>query len=352
MQNKTAEKPMADVTPDMSWLKLWIPGSALNGGVRYPKIMGKLFKGNPHAAFLVSAMGASALLGVGLTAAVKGLAQSEGMDKLRKYTEPDYNIRTQLGTTFNSQLAPGKKKKQNKTASEYTVPMPGPLSSRAVWDVALPMGAFLTAAALTYKGMDNMYDERRNAELDKSISRKSTALRQLMQARARLAKGTASDAEVEAALAGVPKEDTVVKTASLRDALNWIADNGGIKGMMTRGARKTNVAIQLLIYGLGIASTVGAYKYFRASDPEQIKFKAYKKALEAYSKNRALHTPVTILPSDASDYFAAIDSGAQTAKPKAQPAAQAADADAAFQEAMRSEPELNNDSRKPLSIVL
>ena len=71
-----------------------------------------------------------------------------------------------------------------------------------------------------------------------------------------------------------------------------------------------------------------------AANPANIKYKAIKKGLREYAKNKAAGTPLTIVPTDADAYFKQIAGDDET------------------QEApVRQQPELP-EANKPISITL
>jgi hypothetical protein len=137
----------------------------------------------------------------------------------------------------------------------------------------------------------------------------------------------------------VPNADVITKTGGLMRKLAW-DPNGAV--------RKGNVAFRLLLAGLTATSAVGAYKYFHASDPEQIKYKAYKKALETYAKQKTQHTPLTVLPADASDYFKSIAEAAEmSTQPSGKPSKVSETPRPMSQESM---PQSSGDAESGLSV--
>jgi hypothetical protein len=64
-----------------------------------------------------------------------------------------------------------------------------------------------------------------------------------------------------------------------------------------------------------LASAIGSYAYTSAGDENNLKYKAYKKALKEYAKNKSGITPITVAPKDAPSYFAAIDAAGQKQAP-------------------------------------
>jgi hypothetical protein len=209
------------------------------------------------------------------------------MAAMRDEDDPGEKLHSQLGTTFAVPLG--------KTAAEQAVPMPSALSPQNIVNTAVPVGAFLLAAAGAWKGADMLADKRRNNLLTKAIAAKSNTVRDLMQIRARIAKGTATDQEVADVLAGVNDDDNYVKTAG-EDPHPVV--RSGVTGL------------GLLLLALTGATAVGSYRYFSESDPDNLKYKAVQKGLNEYARNKTGMTPITTVPQDAATYFQSIDDGA------------------------------------------
>lgn len=282
-----------------SWLQLFNPISQVTGGNdRYPEFVANMFPGNPRAAWMVSKLGAVGLLAAAMFGAARGVQHVVRTASRRgeEQDDPARKLKSQLGTTFSMPLSPRYSSQLKKAAEAPKQSLSMPEATDIIGNTVntgLPALAFLLMAAGAYKGADVLADKRRNKLLDDDIARKSQAVRQLMQARARVAKGTATDAEVRAALEAGSRAGEYVKTASDPSPV-WRA---GITGA------------GLLLAALGISSAVGAYKYFSAADPDNIKYKALKKGLETYAKNKAAMTPITTIPEGAEEYFKAIDEG-------------------------------------------
>lgn len=129
-------------------------------------------------------------------------------------------------------------------------------------------------------------------------------------------KGTISDSELEDTLASVKADDSYVKTA----------------GDLEYGKAAWS-SLGLLVAALTAASGVGAYKYFSASDPDNIRYKAMKKGLREYARSKSMRTPISIIPTDAESYFSGID------------------ADSGTQDSPRDAAEIES-ARKPISVTL
>ena len=274
---------------DVSYKNLFNPLSPLmGGGDKYPQFMANMFPGNPNAAWMASKAGAVALLAAALFGTARGVQHVKRMADMRDEDDPGDKLPSQLSTTFAVPLG--------KTAADQAVPMPSALSPQNIVNTAVPVGAFLLAAAGAWKGADVIADKRRNSLLTKAIAAKSNTVRDLMQVRARIAKGTASDQEVADALARVDDEDNYVKTAAGNDPHPVV--RSGITGL------------GLLLLALTGATAAGSYRYFSESDPDNLKYKAVQKGLNEYARNKTGMTPITTVPQDADTYFKQIDEGA------------------------------------------
>lgn len=274
---------------DVSYLNLFNPLSPLmGGGDKYPKFMANMFPGNPRAAWLASKAGAAALLAASLFGVARGAQHVKRMAAMRDEDDPGEKLHSQLGTTFAVPLG--------KTAADQSIPMPSALSTQNITNAAVPIGAFLLAAAGAWKGADVLADKRRNRLLTNAIASKSNTVRDLMQIRARIAKGTASDQEVADTLARVNDDDNYVKTAAGNDPHPVV--RSGLTGL------------GLLLMALTGATAIGSYRYFSESDPDNLRYKAVEKGLREYARNKTGMTPITTVPQDAGTYFRQIDEGA------------------------------------------
>ena len=296
---------MAGTGSNYSWAQLFNPFSVfMGGGDRYPEFVARMFPYSQRdKAWMVSKIGAVSILAAALAGGTRALQHASRMQELAESDAPTKNIRSDLGTTFNIALGAdddGKKKKKSmgKTAElDQEVEWPAATDIAAnVVNTGLPIAAFALAAAAAYKGVDAIADKRRVDVLDDAIVRKRKAVKRLMQARAQQARGTISDKEVDDALAAAAANENYIKTAQ----------DEGVTRMATRDIL---AGIGLLMVGLTGASAIGAYKYFSASDPANIKYKAIKKGLKEYAKTKAAGTPLTIVPTDAAQYFGAIAGG-------------------------------------------
>lgn len=291
--------------PDVSYKNLFNPLSPLmGGGDKYPEFVANMFPGNPRAAWLVSKVGAVGLLAAALAGAVRGATHLSQMAKLKDRDDPADNLKSDVGTTYmgalggNSGKPNAEEKKQLKRASEVPkqrVPFPNPLNvGENVANIAIPSMAVLLAALGGWYGADKLSDNSRKDRLNEAIANKHATIKNLIQTRARIAKGNISDEEVQKALNEISDSDNYVKTASDPHPI----------------ARTTVTGLGLLLVALGLTGAAGAYKYFSLSNPNNIQYKAMKKGLKEYAKQKAGITPITTIPSDADEYFQSIDQGA------------------------------------------
>ena len=310
--------------------KEWVPDKVLN-----------MFGTDPDKQRLAAAAwktGASGLLAAAGIGGYRAIRHMNEMRDLSDADRPGKDLSSQVSTTFAGKLSGNQKKRkkkkdedeeQQKAASVVKQakndPAPAPATG-AVPDnnftpttffrAAVPTGALLLAGALAYKGVDEAFDRRRNKQLDKAISAKENAIKNLITTRARIAKGNVDDNEMRAALRPINGDDIYVKEAS-----NPIGSAVSTAGVMASA--------------IVLASAIGSYAYFSAGDENNLKYKAYKKALREYAKNKSGITPVSVMPTDAKKYFANIDEKPENSAPVSP----------------RNQPYLDTDSlNKPISI--
>ena len=315
-----AKDPVAAATSgnDVSYARLLNPFSQLfgGGGDKYPEWMAKLFPGNPSAAWMVSKMGAIGGLALIATAAIRAGMHNNAIADTYEYDDPSRKLKSHLGTTFVAPLAPSKEalKKKASKVREDAVPLAPPTS---MWTntgrVAWPVLALIFGSTMGWRLADKWSDQKRNKELTEAVSQKSDLARRLMQTRARVAKGVATDKEVADVLAAAEAGEGYTKVASNRytEPDTHPVIRTGVTGYGL-------LALALMMAGMG-----GAYKYFSAADPNNIKFKALKKGLRTYAREKTSMTPITNVPSDASEYFASIDEGGKDKNVREEPEKQA-----------------------------
>jgi hypothetical protein len=290
------------------------PGSYLNtlnpisgltgGGDRVPEWWMKMMpssvsgKDNEYIAHTAFKAGACALLAAAL---VGGIRVASHFDKVHDLKEQDAlsgAVSKGLDTSFTGDF-------NKKAASEATddgkwKPTPTSLSWVNTLGVAVPVGATLLAASLAYRAADDWADSRRNKMLDDAISRKGDAIKSLIRTRGRIARGTATDNEIQAANRLVKDENLYIKEASLDKNAGFWSEIPRV-GVQSYG---------LLASALLLASAIGGYEYFKATDENNIKYKAMEKGLKEYAKQKANTSTVNITPTDATSYFADLDKGA------------------------------------------
>lgn len=285
--------PIAGITGSVAKLPAW-----------YVRLFPNSDQGR-RSALTTARVASTSLLAAGLVGAYRAARHAAEAKELAEADRPAKDLVSQLSTTFEGGLSSNskKKKKQDQTksasiTSKKVVSAPA-FSYENQLGTVLPVGAMLLTAALTSKAVDNYYDAKRNKTLDAAIGAKENAIKQLLTARARIAKGNASLDEVNKATKGVNSSDIYVKDAALHKEALW-GELGQVAGL-------TSIAVL-------IASMIGSHEYFKASDENNIKYKAYKKALKEYAKTKAGMSPITVLPTDSDKFFENIDA-AQTSKP-------------------------------------
>ena len=308
--------------------------SLLGKTVRYPVWLGNM-AGTPEnqawAATLANAAG-SALLVAAIMGGARGIQHLNRMKRLRDEDDPSRGIEEQLGTTFSTDLsktageqpaqqaqpAPAKPASATPaTASkvDYFATWPDALSVQNVLNSAIPLAAAIGAGGWAWKGMDMLADKHRNKMLSKAIDAKSNTVRRLMQTRARIAKGTITPEEVQAALASINDADNYVKLASQvkeakpRQAVN--EPNNSAAGPKHPYGAAIVSGVGLLTLALLGASAIGSYKYNTASDQGNLAYNAMKQGLNEYARNKAYSSNVTIVPENGEEYFKNIDEGQQ-----------------------------------------
>lgn len=339
----------AQTGPGGSWLQLFNPFSPITGGNdRIPQFIANAFPDNPTAAWLVSKVGASALLAATLAGSARYIQHKDRMHRLKDKNDPASKIESQLNTTFLGSLKgvedAGKEKVKDKkekdkdlskeaavktanptdTTSSYRVEMPSVLNLfDSTWKTALPVSAFLLAGSAAWNGVNKISDKSRNKRLDKAVKDKDSIIRTLMTTRARVAKGTATEEEVSRALS---LADTVAnKTASLNKTAGGDKDKHAVP-------RAALAAAGLLAVGLAAASSIAGYRHFSATDENNVKYKALKQGLDRYARAKTQMSPITFIPEGGREYFESID------RDQAPPD-------------VRSQPEIT-PAKKPISITL
>ena len=320
MTDKKAYIQAASSGPGISYANLFNPFSPLRGGGdKIPEFMSDIFPNNQKAAWIVSKMGALGLVAAAVSGGIRGIQHLNRMAEMSDDDDPAKDLKSELSTTFEGPMSPAegsgekrtavKKKAPKKTVKKAALkaePVINPVESTEWWEapettlrVGLPLGALILAAGAAWKGVDYLADKHRNSVLSSAIAGKSNTVRRLMQARARLAKGTITDQELKDTIDSIQADDSYVKTAAM-------GQEKELEPVKTLGT-----SLGLLLVALTAASGVGAYRYFSASDPDNIRYKAMKQGLKEYAKSKTLKTPISLIPTDAEEYFASIDNGAK-----------------------------------------
>lgn len=305
--------------PHGSKASLFNPVSGLTGGVdwvpqKYIDFVQKYIPGQVGAttAHMTAKAGAMALLAAGLVGGYRTLRHVKDLGTIEAANRPGKNLSGQLSTTFAGDLS-GEEDKQEKAASiktaQDTAPVktteilsPGNFTTQNLTATALPIGTFLLAAGLAYKGVDSVFDKIRNKRLDRAIAEKDKAIKKLITARAQIAKGGQNIEDVNAAVAPIADKDIYTKAAS-QDKIAVIPETVQLVGTLSAAVL--------------LASAIGSYAYTAAGDEDNLKYKAYKKALREYAKAKSGITPITVAPKNAPSYFSAIDAAGQKEAPTA-----------------------------------
>jgi len=278
----------------VSYLKLFNPLSpVMGGGDRYPEFMANMFPGRPTTAWLLSKAGAVALLAGALFGGIRLAQHVDKVDEISEEDNPAKKLKSQIGTTFAVPLNPIKKSAgyDGTLGPKQTIEFPASYDPIAnLRNTGIPIAAFLLAGGGAWMAADIYADKKRNALMTKAIEGKSNTVRALMKLRARIARGLATDAEVKNTMASIGNDENYVKTAAQSND-----DHPYIRGITT--------SMALLIAGLGIATGIGAYKYFSASDTNNLRYRAIKRGLKDYARGKTFVSPVSVIPQDADKYF-------------------------------------------------
>ena len=323
----------------------------MGGGDRVPAGWMNLFdtttEGKQLAAGLAFKTLACSLLAAGLVGGYRAIKHFNRVSEMAESDSPAKKMRSQLGTTFVGKLTPSdtpeaedeetqEESKETKTASRESKPdgkavnMP-PFSTQNLLSMSIPLGATMLAAGLAYGAVDSWASARRNRKLDEAIHAKDNAAKALMRTRARIAKGLATDEEVESAVNALNSEDLYVKEAAQESPYDRGATEAVSQGAVA--------AYGLLMSVLLLASAVGSYKYFHAANPNNIKYKVSKRSLADYARSKTGLSPVTVVPTDMTDYFKDLD------QPAATPGNE--------QQEMRELPQMSSDATgKPVTVTL
>lgn len=310
----------------VSYLNTFNPFSGFfGGGDKIPQWAYSIVPNNPDMSHLLFKSGACALLAAGIVGGARAIKHLNTVSEMADKDNPAGKLKSQISTTFEMPLNQTKKAGQGDPAKaeEPTyyygtgAPGSGNYYSTFSWEnalgMALPVGATLLAATLAYKGVDSLASARRNRILDDAIKGKGNAIKNLMQARARIAKGNITEQELQAANAAVNSDDIYIKNASIDKKAIFKGLYNFFKGFSTNKTKHGQLlqsawqTYGFLAASLLALSAAGGYAYYSKADKNNIRFRTLKKGLTEYAKNKAGLQPVTIIPEGAADYFGEID---------------------------------------------
>lgn len=387
-----------------SWLSLFNPLSYMVGGKdRYPEFMGNIF--GPKTGYLISKGAAQLLLGAAIAGGARAIRNSHFTDKVFSPDTPVGKVTGHGGTTFSLSMVPqgaeeahekketkaqknknkktdNKKKPLKKTAQKtdaarsialdreaFSVPRPlaGDLGD-SILSTALPVTALALGLAGGYTLVNKAAVAHEKSRLRSGIADKRNALNALILARARLAKGTATDAEVKKALNAAMEAGAVIKTAAMhmtkcaqtkpattQDTKPDTSPNGNKEAEPTLAQQIAYIVTSgggTLAIGLLAASALAAHEYFKRSDIDNLEYRAAEEGIKAYTKAKSDMTPVTLLPPDMSKFVAAVEGRKPQAAAPASAAKPLLPASQELQgQAMRNLPE-QEATRRPISITL
>ena len=285
-------KPVATTSSKGSWLQLMNPVSFLQGGGdKIPESLAALTPDNPELAWMAAKVGAVGLIAAALAGGYRLTHYVADKKSVMDVDNPNKYTARSLDTTITSPLKAG----QRKSAALVDWPDKTDVTRNALY-VAVPLLAAATGVIGGYKIADNLADNSRQRMIDKGIADKTRRLNALIQARARLPKGTITDAELDEVLA---KNANLTKTAK----------KDRYKDTDTPFMTKLISSLGLLTLAVTGVTAYGAYRKSKANNENNIKYKAVKKGLDAYTREKSSQTPLTVAPEDSRAYFDSIDQG-------------------------------------------
>ena len=325
------------------------PLGVLYGGVKVPNWLYNMLPGSrPGAsedernnaklqAALITLIGGGVLVGGAVTGIGRGL---KALYDARMHTDnAAKNIGGDASTTYDLAVL-GKSAAVDKQAWEINYP--DKLSFSTLLGVAAPVGALILASAAASKGVDALSAAARSNRIDRKMALRNKIYTDLISARARNAKGLLTDKEY-ADLQGRVAESvpSTVKEASISDTIkdiwnwkDWLAGKAqGVGEAVDMSGRSVIAALGLIAAGVAGAAGIASYTYTKASDPDNIKYKAIEKGLQEYAKGKSSTTPITMLAPNKA-FFDKLDQGAP-------------------QKTIRDLPQVTTDDiNKPLSMTL
>ena len=274
------------------------PLSQVMMGVDY--VPGWLMKATPFSPTATHLAFKSALLAAAAAAAVGGsryLLHREKMDELKKRDNPGSQLKGNLGTTFEFPIA--ELAEEDPSGKQAAPPKPQPKTAGMAGNVfatVVPSAIALAAAAISYQQVDKWAEDRKARILTNAVEGKSKALQNLVALRARIPQGLVTPQEYDSTMGSLKGSDLYIKEGSAKKAA---ADSN--EGALNSFNRLGNAG--LAIFGLlGAAALLGtgygAYTYFSAANPANIRYRALKAGLDEYAKQKAAMTPITMMPVD------------------------------------------------------
>ena len=236
--------------------------------------------------YLIWKATALSLLATAIVGGGRLLLHTDKVNKVRKNDAPGHKLNSQLNASFEMSDTPktwmpknpeectddsGNTEEQIKTAADW-------------WGAAIPGGIAVIVGALAYAATDAWADKRKGEILKKRMEGKSNYLKDLIVARGQNARGTLTPDEYSKALLRPDFEENGVQYKE--GALN------------KRAVDKWTDSIPLFLGTIGAAlfavTAYGSYKYHEANNPNNIRYRAYKKGLEEYAAIRSRSNPLTI----------------------------------------------------------
>ena len=317
------------------------------GGDRIPEWWMSMFdptsENSKLTAYLTFKSLACGLLAAGVVGGARALKHFARVSDMAEADNPAGKLKSQISTTFEVPLsAKNAPKDVTKTAAEQPaddgkwLDMPT-FSLQNVLSAVAPIGATLLAASLAYAGVDAWASARRNRLIEKSVAAKSNTMRNLIKVRAKVPRGLATDKEVNSALDALKDDEMYIKEARQKGFFEQAGEVLDVTGHGAQRAAESLIpGVALLSSAVLLATAIGSYKYFSASDEDNIKYKVGKKSLSAFARNKASMSPLTIAPTDSEKFFDQLDGQKGSDKQKA-----------------RTLPELDTTTTgKPISVTL
>lgn len=293
-----------------------------NGTERYHAVFDKLWKNGPAAAgWLTERTLDAALLGAAILGGARGIKWLYDLGDSPSGAAK--GIHKQVGTTFTYGKALEKGRKKRREGADSGQPeengeiakkarlVPNPSAVDPVTSAIyalIPSAALLASGMAAYKLVDNAADKSRTLMVKRDLARNGDTVRRLIEARARLANGNATDAEVEKTLADTA-DAGYVKSASFTEWFGNAWDKlskhvGRQTDSLVRNvgpadaAAKTVKAITLLTLATMPATAVGSYALNKKRNADNQAFKAYEKGLREYARMKTETAPLTITADD------------------------------------------------------